>query len=1157
MISVLYVDDEPDLCELGQLFLEQSGEMKVDTCTSAKEALASPGFSQYDAVISDYQMPEMDGIEFLQAVRAEHGDLPFILFTGRGREEIVIAAINHGVDFYLQKGGDPTSQFAELAHKIRIAVERRRAKTALKNSEHRFADIINFLPDATFAIDREGKVIAWNRAMEEMTDVPAGEMLGKSDHEYGLPFYGEKRPILIDLVFRDEEEIRTRYPFVERKEDKFISEIYIPRLYGGKGAYLWFIASPLYDSEGEIVGAVESIRDITDRKSAEAALSESEQRLNNIINFLPDATLAVDLEGRVIAWNKAIEEMTNVPAGEMLGKGDHEYALPFYGKRRKIFLDLISNPDDTIAGEYTHLVREKDTLIAETNLTRPKGQSVSLMVKASPLYNRQGEVVGAIESMRDITDLRKAEEDAIHTRKDWETIFRAIGHPAIILNPDNRIIDANDAMVRAAKLPLSDLLGKACYEVFHAPGTTAPPKHCPFEQVKTHPITGTMEEDIEALGGYYHVSCTPVYTADGTLEKVIHIAMDVTEQRRIREELTAALEQMTASQEQLKAQFDELAASEQRIRESEAKYRELADLLPQVVFEMDLDGKITYANGYALTTFGMTGEGLPAGMHALDAIHPSDHGRIRANMEKLARGIPFDDHEYTAVRSDGSPFPVVVYSSPIHKSGRLIGFRGIMADVSILRKAEEALRESEEKYRILFNNVNDAIYLHELLPDGTPGRFIEVNEVMCTRLGYTREELIRLSVRDIVSSAHLPKMQEIRARIQKEGHLTFIAEHKRKDASLIPVEVNTRHFILNQKPIVLASARDITDRRRLKEENRVRQQQLDNLLQNVPAGIFRTTIALPAQRVMANPVLAQIFGYDSVEEFMASPLDESYVDSKDRQDIVERLLREGVVSNAEIRMKKKDGEHIWVSMSAVAVPGPDGAMQYLDGVLTDITAKKKTEEALIEANRKLKLLNSVTRHDITNQLLALNGFLQVASSRTTDPVMVDYLAKFQRIAETISSHIEFTRAYQELGINVPAWLQVADVIRKTPGSHPVSCDGSCQKIEIFSDPMLERVFFNLFENSVRHGEHVTGIVVRCEPAGENLRIIIEDDGVGIPQSDKAKIFNRGFGKNTGLGLFLVREILTITGITIEETGTPGNGARFEMLVPKGAFRYGG
>ncbi len=1151
MISVLYVDDEPDLCELGQLFLEQSGEMKVDTCTSAKEALSSPKFSSYDAVISDFQMPEMDGIEFLRAVRAEHGDLPFILFTGRGREEIVIAAINHGVDFYLQKGGDPTSQFAELSHKIRIAVERRRAKTALKDSEQRFADIINFLPDATFAIDRQGKVIAWNRAIEEMTDVPAREMLGKSDHEYGLPFYGEKRPILIDLVFRDEEEIRTRYPFVERKEDKFISEIYIPRLYGGKGAYLWFIASPLYNSQGDIVGAVESIRDITDRKSAEAALSESEQRLNDIINFLPDATLAVDLEGRVIAWNKAIEDMSGVSATEMLGKGDHAYALPFYGERRKIFLDLIFNPDDTIKGEYTHLVREKDTLIAETDLTRPKGQRVSLMVKASPLYNRQGEIVGAIESMRDITNLRKAEEDAIHTRKDWETIFRAIGHPAIILNADNQIIDANDAMVRAAGLPLSDLLGKACYEVFHAPGTTGPPGHCPFEQLKRTQAAETMEEDMEALGGYYHVNCTPVFDAEGRLEKVIHIAMDVTDRHRIQEELRAACEQMTASQEQLKAQFDELAQSEQRIRESEAKYRELAELLPQIVFEMDLDGKITYANAYALTTFGLTDEGFPAGMHALDAIHPSDHDRIRANMEKLARGIPFDDHEYTAIRQDGSTFAVIVYSSPIRRAGKLVGFRGIMADVSTLKKTEEALRESEEKYRILIETANEGIWVVDNL-----FRTVYANRRMHEILGYHEGEMHGRPVWDFVSPDEAASMKAALEERRTGTAGRYERAWMRKDGSVVWCLTSGTPLFAQDGTFrgSFGVFTDITDRRRLEEENRVRQQQLDNLLQNVPAGIFRTTIAMPAQRVMANPVLAQIFGYDSVEEFMASPLDESYVDSKDRQDIVERLRSEGVVSNAEIRMRKKNGELIWVSMSAVAVCGADGTMQYLDGVLTDITTRKKAEEALVEASRKLKLLNSMTRHDLRNQLTALLGLVQIASAKEADPDLGGHFKKILAIVETIQSQVEFTKAYQELGVNVPTWLWLEDVVRRTAAGVPVTVESTCGDIEIFADPMLERVFFNLFDNAVRHGKEVTKIHVRCEELPDTFCIIVEDDGIGIPTEDKEMIFRRGFGKNTGLGLFLVTEILAITGISIKETGIPGKGARFEIHVPKGSFR---
>jgi CheY-like chemotaxis protein len=118
MYSVLYVDDERDILELGKLFLEQYPDFRVDIHVSAKEALASPQFTSYDAIVSDYQMPEMDGIEFLKTVRQKYGDLPFILFTGRGREEIVIQAINNGVDFYLQKGGDVKAQFAELSHKI-------------------------------------------------------------------------------------------------------------------------------------------------------------------------------------------------------------------------------------------------------------------------------------------------------------------------------------------------------------------------------------------------------------------------------------------------------------------------------------------------------------------------------------------------------------------------------------------------------------------------------------------------------------------------------------------------------------------------------------------------------------------------------------------------------------------------------------------------------------------------------------------------------------------------------------------------------------------------------------------------------------------------------------------------------------------------------
>jgi PAS domain S-box-containing protein len=165
----------------------------------------------------------------------------------------------------------------------RDITEQKQAEKALQDSERRLADIISFIPDATFAIDREGKIIAWNRAIEEMTGFAADDMIGKGDYEYGIPFYGERRPIMIDLIFGDIEETTKKYPVIQKIGDKFISEIYIQRLYGGKGAHLWFFASPLYDTNGNVMGAIESIRDISDRKRAEEVLikfnAELEQRV--------------------------------------------------------------------------------------------------------------------------------------------------------------------------------------------------------------------------------------------------------------------------------------------------------------------------------------------------------------------------------------------------------------------------------------------------------------------------------------------------------------------------------------------------------------------------------------------------------------------------------------------------------------------------------------------------------------------------------------------------------------------------------------------------------------------------------------------------------------------------------------------------------------
>ena len=155
---------------------------------------------------------------------------------------------------------------------FRDITDRKQAEEAMRRYQRQWADIIEFLPDATFVIDNEGTVIAWNRAMEAMSGISKSKMIGKGDFEYSLPFFGYRRPILIDLLFASEEKKTEHYDPVSTVGGNIVAETYAPEAYGGKGAYLWGVATALFDEQGNVTGAIESIRDITERKRAQDEL---------------------------------------------------------------------------------------------------------------------------------------------------------------------------------------------------------------------------------------------------------------------------------------------------------------------------------------------------------------------------------------------------------------------------------------------------------------------------------------------------------------------------------------------------------------------------------------------------------------------------------------------------------------------------------------------------------------------------------------------------------------------------------------------------------------------------------------------------------------------------------------------------------------------
>ena len=292
--------------------------------------------------------------------------------------------------------------------------ERKQAEESLRQSEAQYRRLIETTAEGYWLISPQSKTVDVNQALCDMLGYARDEILGKSP-----------------LDFVDEENRRIFTASISKitMQDQRSYEIALRKKNGGV-LYALFNATTLRDEAGEVQGSFALVADITKRKLVEAELrqyqehleelvlerttklAESERRLADIINFLPDAALVIDDGSRVIAWNRAIEEMTGVKADAMLGRGDHEYALPFYGERRPILIDLVLLPDDEeFTKKYAHIQRQGEVLTGETYVPQLKGEARYLYATASALRDAQGNVAGAIEVIRDITERKQAEKE--------------------------------------------------------------------------------------------------------------------------------------------------------------------------------------------------------------------------------------------------------------------------------------------------------------------------------------------------------------------------------------------------------------------------------------------------------------------------------------------------------------------------------------------------------------------------------------------------------------------------------------------------------------------------------------------------------------------------------------------------------------------------
>ncbi len=282
---------------------------------------------------------------------------------------------------------------------------------------------------------------------------------------------------------------------------------------------------------------------------------------------------------------------------------------------------------------------------------------------------------------------------------------------------------------------------------------------------------------------------------------------------------------------------------------------------------------------------------------------------------------------------------------------------------------------------------------------------------------------------------------------------------------------------------------------------------------------------------------------------------------EDRAEVQEKFRKApegGHRSSIPFRILDKWQNVHWLEENSTVISDPSGKCTGLRGILRDITERRQASDAITLANKKLNLMYDVTRHDILNKVTILFGLIDMIRATSSPDDREQYLTEIGDASQAIYRQIALTRDYQKVGVKSPRWNPMREVINRAilnfsgSGMHFTS---DIENLEVYADPLIEKVIYNLVDNAIRYGKKITRISFSTRISEKGLELICEDDGVGIEAGLKEKIFERGFGNNTGLGLFLAREVLIITGITIRETGEPGEGARFIISLPKGTYRF--
>jgi len=543
-----------------------------------------------------------------------------------------------------------------------------------------------------------------------------------------------------------------------------------------------------------------------------------------------------------------------------------------------------------------------------------------------------------------------------------------------------------------------------------------------------------------------------------------------------------------------------------------------------------------------------------------DAIVSGSHERVlQPVVDKLAVPDEFvsrvtylynhkhEKHRDEVLLKDGRVFDR--YSAPIVGQdrkyyGRVWYFR----DITGRKEAEETLREDEERFRTILQSMQTGI----IVIDADTHTILDANQKSLDIIGETKEKILGSVCHSYICPAELGKcpITDLAQTIDNSERVLISAQGKK-----IPILKSVIPTILGGKKVLIESFIDITRRKQAEEEIKRSFERFKTVMDGLDALVYvvdMETYAILFINKYGKDIWGEVEGqtcWKTIQFGQTGPCpfctNDKLVDSNGNPTGVYHWEFQNTVTRK------------WYDCRDSAIRWLDGHLVRLE-IATDITERKQGEDTLALSTRKLTLMNDVTYQYIQNKVTAVRGFAELIKDTKTDAERVSFIEKEEHILADIHQLIKNTRQYQEIGILEPQWIPVEQSIRIAVSlvspKQDISIETALHGLELYSDPLIEKIFANLIDNAARHGKTLTRITLSCEETTDGLILICEDDGVGISPEVKAHLFDRSVGENIHFGLFFIRECLLLSGMTIAETGEPGKGARFEITVPKGMWR---